>query len=71
MNQPTITDIFPEPTYEELETALKEWMDPDNDSSDVSTPSIPTTATSTTTTETKPDEKKTDVAAAFNELFNT
>jgi hypothetical protein len=23
MNQPKITDIFPEPTYDELETALK------------------------------------------------
>ena len=73
MNQPTITDIFPEPTYEELEQALKDWMNPDDDSSDVSTSSSSTTATSSTnnaTTETKTEEKQTDVASAFNDLFN-
>jgi hypothetical protein len=73
MNQPTITDIFPEPTYEELEQALKDWMNPEDDSSDVSTPSSSTTDTSSTdnaTTETKTEEKQTDVAAAFNDLFN-
>ena len=73
MNQPTITDIFPEPTYEELEQALKDWMNPDDDSSDVSTSSSSTTDTSSTnnaTTETKTEEKQTDVASAFNELFN-
>jgi hypothetical protein len=73
MNQPTITDIFPEPTYEELEQALKDWMNPDDDSSDVSTSSSSTTDTSSTnnaTTETKTEEKQTDVASAFNDLFN-
>lgn len=69
MSQPKITDIFPEPTYEELESALKEWMNLDNADADVeSAPATDSkqveTASNTTT------EKKTDVADAFNDLFN-
>ena len=70
MNQPKITDIFPEPTYEELENALKEWMQPDGADSDVTT----TQSKSATTTESKADvgtEKKADVSAAFDDLFNS
>ena len=73
MNQPVITDIFPEPTYEELETALKEWMNPDDDSADVDTSSNTTSDTSGKTeakAEAKTEEKQTDVASAFNDLFN-
>lgn len=67
LDQPQITDLFPEPTYEELETALQEWMNPENaDSDTTSTQSSTTTNTSTTETVTK----KTDVAEAFNDLFN-
>ena len=70
MNQPKITDIFPEPTYEELENPLKEWMQPDGADSDVTT----TESKSATTTESKADvgtEKKADVSAAFDDLFNS
>jgi hypothetical protein len=73
MNQPQITDIFPEPTYDELETALKEWMNPEDDSADVDTSSNTTANTSAKTEGTAPaktEEKKTDVAEAFNDLFN-
>ena len=73
MNQPVITDIFPEPTYEELETALKEWMNPDDDSADVDTSSNTKTDTSGKTeekAEAQTEEKQTDVASAFNDLFN-
>ncbi len=73
MNQPVITDIFPEPTYEELETALKEWMNPEDDSADVDTSSNTTADTSAKTegkAEAKTEEKQTDVASAFNDLFN-
>ena len=67
LDQPQITDLFPEPTYEELETALQEWMNPENaDSDTTSTQNSTTTNTSTTETVTK----KTDVAEAFNDLFN-
>lgn len=66
MNQPKITDIFPEPTYDELETALQEWMNPENADADVQA-----TTTETKTTEVKETvESKTNVADAFNDLFN-
>ena len=67
MDQPKITDLFPEPTYEELETALQEWMNPESADSDTTPKSVETKA------ETKSDNnvtKKTDVAEAFNDLFN-
>jgi hypothetical protein len=70
MNQPEITDIFPEPTYEELENALKEWMNPENADSDVADSSTETKATTDTNTDAATDGKKTDVASAFNDLFN-
>jgi hypothetical protein len=69
MNQPQITDIFPEPSYEELENALKEWMNPDNADSDVEeeaqAPAAPAAAAS------KPAATKVEsVADAFDDLFN-
>ena len=67
MDQPKITDLFPEPTYEELETALQEWMNLENADSDTTSKSVETKA------ESKSDNnvtKKTDVAEAFNDLFN-
>ena len=67
MDQPKITDLFPEPTYEELETALQEWMNPESADSDTTSKNVETKA------ETKSENnvtKKTDVAEAFNDLFN-
>ena len=67
LDQPKITDLFPEPTYEELQTALQEWMNPENADSDTSSDSKEKKS------ETKSQEtvtKKTDVAEAFNDLFN-
>lgn len=69
MNQAKITDIFPEPTYEELQTALDEWMNPENADTDVNQ-SVPAT-TETATTETEHHaETHTNVEDAFNDLFN-
>jgi hypothetical protein len=72
MNQPEITDIFPEPTYEELEKALQEWMNPENADSDVEDTTTTTTDTASTDTKTESTAttKKTDVASAFDDLFN-
>ena len=69
MNQIKITDLFPEPTYEELEQALADWMNPENADSDTTTPSTNGEAKSETTTKTEP-KKSADVATAFNDLFN-
>ena len=69
MNQPQITDIFPEPTYEELEQALTEWMNPENADSDVEE-SAPAAAPAAAPAS-KPAATKVDnVADAFNDLFN-
>ena len=70
MNQAKITDIFPEPTYEELENALKEWMNPEGADSDVTTTETPATTTADSKTEPAAD-KKADVSAAFDDLFNS
>ena len=70
MNQPKITDIFPEPSYEELENALKEWMNPEGADSDVTTTEKPATAAAVSKTE-PATEKKADVSAAFDDLFNS
>ena len=68
MNQPLITDIFPEPTYEELEKALAEWMNPENADDVVTEEPSKKVTTKTAKPET---EKVTDVASAFNDLFNS
>jgi hypothetical protein len=71
MNQPVITDIFPEPTYEELEKALTEWMNPENADSDVAASTEEETSTPAKTTTPKASVNKVeDVASAFNDLFN-
>jgi hypothetical protein len=70
MNQAQITDIFPEPTYDELEKALAEWMNPENADSDVEEETVVATTTATQTSS-KPAATKVDnVADAFNDLFN-
>jgi len=69
MNQPEITDLFPEPSYDELEKALAEWMNPENADSDVEE-SAPT-AEPAAAPASKPAATKVDnVADAFNDLFN-
>ena len=69
MNQPEITDLFPEPSYDELEKALAEWMNPENADSDVEE-SEPAAAPASAPAS-KPAATKVDnVADAFNDLFN-
>lgn len=67
--QPDLSNIFKEPSYDELKEALENWLNPDADT------------TTDTTTPVTPDAKKEekapagvnkvdDVGAAFDELFN-
>ena len=70
LDQPKITDLFPEPTYEELQQALKDWMNPESADSDTSAAPAASTETKSKDTATKTPETKTDVADAFNDLFN-
>jgi hypothetical protein len=66
-----------EPSYDELEEALKKWMNPEDDSADVASNQNETPATNATTesseettTESAAETKHTDVSSAFNDLFN-
>jgi hypothetical protein len=69
MNQPEITDLFPEPTFEELEAALKEWMNPESADSDVEEEED--TKASEAPAASKPAATKVEsVADAFDDLFN-
>ncbi len=70
LDQPKITDLFPEPTYEELQQALNDWMNPESADSDTSAAPAASTETKSKDTATKTPETKTDVADAFNDLFN-
>ena len=62
--QKEITDIYNELPYDELKTALESWLDQDNevDKDDLNLDSVKNDST--------PKEKKEDVSAAFDELFN-
>ena len=76
MNQPEITDLFPEPSYDELEKALAEWMNPENADSDINdteqeTPTTTASAPANTKTAKTVATKQTDVASAFDDLFNS
>ena len=70
MNQPQITDIFPEPSYEELEKALAEWMNPENADSDVTEESTAAAPAAAPKASTPAATKVDNVADAFNDLFN-
>lgn len=65
LNQPEITDIYPEPTYEELEDALKAWLEGGSETeTNDEEEEVPTKSSSKSTV-----TKTTDIDAAFNDLF--
>ena len=73
MQQPKITDIFPEPTYDELNEALESWMNPEDANADVQSD---TTSSNNETPAGKSNNgpvvtKNEDVASAFDDLFNS
>ena len=71
-NQSDLTELYTEPTYDELKEALQNYLNPSDDDS---TTTSNGTATSTTTTEKVATETATtataDVSDAFDELFNS
>ena len=75
--QSDITELYTEPTYDELKDALQTFLNPsDDDSTETATTSngvtASTTPTSSTTTATTADTKSTEkVEDAFDELFNS
>ena len=64
-NQSDLTELYTEPTYDELKEALQNYLNPSDESTE------PASTTTQTTTSTKTEEKKTaDVEDAFDQLFN-
>jgi len=60
-NQPDLTELYTEPTYDELKEALSGYLNPEVD--EVKTPDTPSTTTTTSTVN--------KVEDAFDELFNS
>ena len=74
-SQANLTELYTEPTYDELKDALQNFLNPNDDDTETTTTSngvaastTPTTNTGTTTTTTKKTE---NVEDAFDELFNS
>ena len=71
-NQPNLTELYTEPSYDDLKEALQNFLNPTEESdTETTTTSNGTTAPSSTTT-TKTETTKTDkVEDAFDQLFNS
>ena len=66
-----MTELYTEPTYDELKEVLANYLNP-SDESEETTTTATTTTTTQTATPTKTEEKKTaDVEDAFDQLFNS
>ena len=71
-NQSNLTELYTEPTYDELKEALQSYLNPSADD-ETTTPTSNGTSTTTTTEKVaeKTETKSTaDVSDAFDELFN-
>jgi len=74
-NQPKVTDIFKEHTYEEMTKMLHNWLNPENAESEAETKSEsksakPSSGNKAAIQEAAPVAKVDDVASAFDSLFN-
>jgi len=71
-NQSDLTELYTEPTYDELKEALSNFLNPSDDTTEttagVASSTTPTSNTGTATTTTA---TKTDVSDAFDDLFNS
>jgi hypothetical protein len=63
--QKDLKEIFPEPSYEDLKTALQEWLNPSEESEEDETPKPAAKAAPASKA-----KKTDDVSAAFEELFD-
>lgn len=67
-HQPKLSDIFKEPTYDELKDALEKWLNPDEDDTTEETTNETAEVGTEETAETV--NKVDDVSSAFDALFN-
>ena len=68
-NQPKVTDIFKESTYDEMTKMLHNWLNPESEE-EVAAPAKPANSNKTSIEETASSTKVDDVASAFDTLFN-
>ena len=69
-NQADLTELYTEPSYDELKEVLANYLNPSDESEEATTTAA--TATTTQTTSPAPTEKKTEaVEDAFDQLFNS
>lgn len=66
--QKDLKEIFPEPTYDELKTALHQWLNPSDDVEEA--PAISKSPKTDSAAKPKVTKKAEDVASAFDELFD-
>lgn len=70
MDQPKITDVYPEPTYQELEELLQKWLNVDEDADSTTDTSSTSTESSNSWEESTETKNTSDVSQAFDQLFN-
>ena len=74
-NQSDLTELYTEPTYDELKEALQNYLNPSDDDSTETTTTATSNGTtetsSTTTTKTATPKKTENVEDAFDQLFNS
>ena len=66
--QSNLSELYTEPSYDDLKEALKNFLNPGEESSEENTTTSKTTNTETTKTAEKSTEKVED---AFDQLFNS
>ena len=64
-----MTELYTEPTYDELKEVLANYLNPSDESE--STTTATTTTQTTTSTKTEEPKKTADVEDAFDQLFNS
>ena len=67
-NQSDLTELYKEPSYDELKEALQNFLNPSDDTQTTATATTTTTEQVAAKTETA---KTADVSDAFDELFNS
>jgi hypothetical protein len=67
--QPNITDLFKEPSYEEMTKILQNWLDPES-ATESAGPEKAASVTSESSETSSTVTKVNDVASAFDNLFN-
>jgi hypothetical protein len=70
-SQSDLTELYTEPTYDELKEALQNYLNPSEDSQEETSTKTATTTTTQTTPSTPTEKKTENVEDAFDQLFNS